>query len=105
MQVTTEQRIKTLAFWSQVDPIGASSMARKEYDRLVQLDPGLSQESERRLFCLRTGANDDPQWAAPRLVREVLSSNDIARLHFQLLRSLPDQACASVCKELFPGLV
>lgn len=105
MQTTTEQRIKTLAFWSQVDPTGACSAARKEYDLLVQVDPSLSQESEWRLFCLRTGGEDVKDWAAPRFAREALASNKSATIDFQLLRELPDQECGALVEQLLPELV
>jgi len=80
-------------------------VARIEYDRLAQINPDLLQESEWRLFCLRTGAEDVKDWAAPRLVREALSPNRSTTIDFQLLRGLPEQECDAVVEQLLPELV
>jgi hypothetical protein len=80
-------------------------VARREYDRLAKIDPDLSRESEWRIFCLRTGAEDVKDWAAPRLVREALPPNRSTTIDFQLLRGLPEQECDAVVEQLLPELV
>jgi hypothetical protein len=96
----TGELTKTLTVWSEVDKPGAGEMARREYDRHVV--PPSTKDLEFRQFCLRRGAGDDPQWATPRTMREVLLPNGITRIGAIPLKVLPDKERGIVVKELMP---
>jgi hypothetical protein len=80
-QTSIEERMNTLKVWSELDPPGASTMVRVEYDRFAGLLSSSSEEVKFRQFCLRNGALDKPQWAIHRAVCEILSSDDTAMIN------------------------
>lgn len=103
-QTTTVERINTFSLWEQVDSLGASSMARREYDRLAQASPVSEQDIDRRLFCLRSGGRYDREWLGPRLVREALSPDVLPRLDVELLEVLSAAERTAIVRQLMPEL-